>query len=183
MLFLVLLNVWCSQPGFLKTAPHPTPSTRARLPAPLLPIHTSGHAGLLQPSRTGMERGLRAQVAFGKPGLTQRHGICIQLREGQLEASFSPPCEAEASRAVQPACEGTTAPAATQPAGRGAETNEGGTRRGGRAGGAGDTGWSWNCSAFLQRYYRKPDLISSAIYRSTGYNDVKSSSPCLSNSH
>lgn len=151
MLFLVLLNVWCSQPGFLKTAPHPTPSIRAHAvsasaPSPGSHFWTGWPAAAKQ---HGDGERSQSSGGFRKTALTQRGGICIQLRERQLQASFSPPCKAEASRAVQPTCEGTHGPSSHPACGKGCRDQRGRNAKGGRAEGAGDMGWSWNYSAFL----------------------------------
>lgn len=95
---------------------------------------------------------------------------------GQLETRFSPPWEAVPAGLYSLRVLAHTAPSSHPTCRKEYREEQGSNAKGRRMGGAGDTGQSWNCPAFLRRYCRKPDLISSAIHRSAGYNDVKSSS-------
>ena len=156
---------------------HPTPHPRRPNSRRVLPVTATGPAAWLQPRSTPTERSQRSHSSGKARALSE--GRNSYLGEGEAgTAELFPQPEKQ-----WPAGLYNVTPAATQPAGTGCRERQGRNTKGGRMGGAGGTRWSWNCSAFRWRYCRKPDLIRSAIHRSASYNDVKSSSPCLSNSH
>lgn len=84
MLFLVLLNVWCSHPAFLKMVPHPAPAGPYELvtclPVFHLHIPTCGSLLQVQSSCSQVERGLREFLQPWENQITRLH-LCEAERE------------------------------------------------------------------------------------------------------
>lgn len=95
-LFLFVTNSWVLSAWFPKNSPGVW--NRAMVASPILLIHNFW----------------TCWPASGKPGLNERNGICICLREKWLWPGFSLPREAASGRAEWPVAECTCAPNSPQ---------------------------------------------------------------------